>query len=158
MLPVGSGIAVKVTFFVSLSEWVGRWCVRAIRVRPGLGCSGRSGGGLLRRSEVPLPFTVTSSCQECPSPARTDHVLHAPTLFLTRLGGSVAGFRNDRGARGAFSPSPYSPPCRTSSSSPSSSSRSGHLRTRWPATRRFNWIIIALLTGRKTWRNTLRED
>lgn len=62
---------------------------------------------------VSLPFRVTSPCQECPSPARTDHVLDAPTLFLTLQGGSLAwlsGMTVERAAPSAPFPSPQ---CRT---------------------------------------------
>lgn len=78
-------------FWKGLCGWVGGCCVCAIRA--GVERSEGEGRGVHGRSEVSLPFRVTSSCQECTSPARTDHVLDAPTLFLTRQGGSVAGFR-----------------------------------------------------------------
>ena len=71
---------------------VGGCCVCAIRARSRGGVE-EGGGGCTGDQKVSLPFRVTGSCQECPSPARSDHVLDAPTLFLTRQGGSVAGFR-----------------------------------------------------------------
>lgn len=73
----------------------GGW-VLCVRLEPGWGGVEEGWGCVCvcrGPSEVCLPFRVTSSCQECSSPARTDHVLDAPTLFLTRQGGSVAGFR-----------------------------------------------------------------
>lgn len=50
----------------------------------GIGLGG--GAGCRGPCEVCLPFRVTSSGQECAWPARADHALDAPTLFLTRPG------------------------------------------------------------------------
>lgn len=88
-----AGAAAEVTFMRGVGWWVEGCCACAIRARSRGGVEEGSCGGVHRRSEVSLPFRVTGSCQECPSPARSDHVLDAPTLFLTRQGGSVAGFR-----------------------------------------------------------------
>lgn len=69
---------------------------------------GGSGCGCYRTSRSLLPFTVTSSCQECAPSARAHRLLDAPALFLTRQGGSrrrSLPVGNDRGARGARTPS-----------------------------------------------------
>lgn len=92
--------------FLCGSLRVGVCCVRAIRARSWVweGWWGYRGDQkCLCHLESP------ALVRNVRPPARTDHVLDAPTLFLTRQGGSVAGFRNDRGARRAFSPSPSSP-------------------------------------------------
>lgn len=86
----------------------GGWLLCA-RLEPRVGGVLALGGcGGYRPSQAPLPFTVTSSSQECAPFARAHRVLDAPTLFLTRQGGSLRrslAARNDRGARGACTPS-----------------------------------------------------